>query len=1154
MGSPHRPAKMARQYGSVDGEWICNSRACVSAPISPSRGAGLFERRGGNENAEAQGQIVADGIATWLEEIGLGAHVEAFVENGIDRDILSELSDSDLADLGLNLGDRRRLQRALRDSLSETDATVDTQSDAERRQISVLFCDLVGSTELSRTLDPEDMRELLAAYQQACTAVIARYDGYVAKFMGDGIYAYFGYPLAHEDDAERATNAGLTIVQAVAALEQDLSVRIGIATGTVAVGDIIGSGSSEEAAIVGEAPNLAARLQALSAPNKVTIGSATFRLAGALFETEALGRHDLKGFDEPVPAWNVRRPRRTESRFHAMHRRELSTLVGREDELDILRRRWEEVKGGTGHTVVVSGEPGIGKSRLIHAFREQLAGETSFIRTLQCSPHHSNTAMFPFLERASLDIGIDPADTDATKVAKLVAWIEAGNQSAHEIAPILGPMLGIDCSAEFPVLDVTPQRHKELMWRAFADRVSNIAAQTPLLMIFEDAHWIDPTSLENIGLYVERARDIAAMFVVTCRPEFSAPWTGQAHTTLLSLNRLGRDQCAALVRDVGGVDSLSPDVVEQIADRTDGVPLFVEELTKAVVEARHDDPSASAIEVPETLQDSLEARLDRLGPAREIAQVGAVIGRSFDYRLIAEVTDIDDVDLRNRLERLQASGLIFWSGTTPDASYAFKHALIQDTAYASLLRRARVGHHKRIADVLQSSFPDIASARPELLAHHFTEAEMAEPAIEQWTLAGTEAAQRGSNVECIEYLERALSLLETLPATGTRDATELEILTQLGPAVMVVKGWAAPEVGKVYDRAHGLAGAMERSAHLVPPLVGAWLYQNARGHYDQADRLTSELFDIADATSDIELKLQAHHSAWPIPMFRGRFETSGHHIEQGLELYEYDRHKHHCYLYMGHDPAVCAHACGAQAIWALGETEKARQHADVALDLARRLNHAPTLAFALWYVSGANAARDDVDAVQVAADELLALSQEQKLAQTEASARFLGGWAIARNGDVRDGLRTMQLGFQGWERIGARAWLQLFSGLYVDALIQGKRYGDALEAADTALAYSDGIGERWWESRVYHLRGEALLHKGETELADQSFRAAVETAGQQGAPSWELRAALRHAEILGNRGDRATARDLLAPVIGKFGDGGEAHDFKSAQKLLSALT
>ncbi len=1121
---------------------------------------------------------MARDIGEWLEHLGLGEHIEAFAANKIDASVLASLTNDDLREIGVQaVGDRRKLLNAIT-TFGETNAgaadiPVDNlapepqpSKDAERRQLTVMFCDLVGSTELSERLDPEEMREIMRVYQEACAAQIERFDGHIAKFLGDGILVYFGFPQAHEEDAERAVRAGLAIVDAIAGLApragQPLAARIGIATGIVVVGDLVGAGVSEVEAVTGPTPNLAARLQTLAQPNSVVIAPGTRQLLGAVFDYENLGRHTLKGIAAPVQAWKVRGERHTESRFEAFHIAEITPFVGRDEEIDLLLRRWEQARDGEGQVVLLSGEPGIGKSRIVRALGERITEQGHIRLHHQCSPFFNNTALYPFITELEFAAGLKADDPPEGKLDKLEDVLSQSTGDVAAIAPLFATLLSISAGDRYPPLDLTPQRRKEKTLDALVDRLDGLAAQAPVMMILEDAHWADATTQELMAMIVDRSETLSVLVIITFRPTFVPPWSAHGHVTALALNRLGRRHCAALAKEVAGGTALPDELLNRIVAKTDGVPLFVEELTKTVLDlgwsddAGDRDLSSGAslfAAIPATLQDSLMARLDRDSTVKKIAQIGAVIGREFSHELLATVADRASADVDATLDRLVDSGLAYRRGNAPACVYSFKHALVQDTAYNSLLRSKRRQLHAQVAKALEAGVSD-TGAPPELLAHHYSEADLAAPAITNWHLAGQQAAQRAANLEAIQYFQRALDLLKSLPEDHARDATELKVLTLLGPALMVVKGWAAEEVGTAYERANVLAGRLERSADLVPPLVGIWLFHNARGRYDLADALTEELFHVAKTTADRGLLLQAHHAGWPIPMFRGAFESSNAHIEKGLALYDYDQHKHHALLYMGHDPAVCAHACGAQAVWALGLPDRAERHGTDALELARRLGHTPTLAFALWYVSGAHTARGDAAAVLSAAEELLPLSREQKLVQTEAGAQLLGGWALAVSGQAREGLEQMRAGFDIWTPTGMRTWLQMFTTLYGDGLLRAERYVEGLEALDQALEIGQQTGERWWESRIHHLRGEALLHSGDGDGATQSLQTAIQVAQAQGAKSLELRAATRLAQLWAEGDKRDHAHDLLAPIYGWFREGFDTPDLKDAKALLDDVS
>jgi predicted ATPase/class 3 adenylate cyclase len=1033
-----------------------------------------------------------------------------------------------------------------------------------------MFCDLVGSTELSTKLDPEDMREVIISFQDTSREAIQQYAGFIARYMGDGMLVYFGYPQAHEDDAERAVRAGLAIVRSMAKLnagigklhEVVLAVRVGVATGSVVVGDIIGEGAAEEAAVVGETPNVAARLQGLAEPNTVIVSDRTRRLAGDVFHYDDLGAHDVKGLSEPILVFRATVERVAASRFEAMHRTGLTPFVGRVGEIELLTRCWEEAKDGDGQVVFLSGEPGIGKSRITGTFHDRVAGDPHTFLLYQCSPFYINSAFYPVIDQLERSVGLDrEADPDA-KLGKLEASLVRSADDARESVALLAALLSLPTD-RYPPLNMSPQKQKERTIEVLVEQITLLARTSPVLIVFEDVHWIDPTTLEAINHIISAVSETRVLLVVTFRPEFTPPWGSHSHISAHALHRLGRRASSMLVGKVTGEKSLPGELMAQIVAKADGVPLFIEELTKAVLESdilvdagdRYELSGAiDAVAIPDTLHDSLMARLDRLIPVKEVAQIGAAIGREFSYRLVAALSPRSEVDLDAALDKLVASDLVHRKGNPPEAEYTFKHALVQDAAYDSLLKRDRQQLHTRIAAALLEHFPTTAETEPELLAHHYSEAGLVEPAITYWLRAGQQATQRAANLEAIQYFQQALALLETLPEDRARDTTELKVLTHLGPALMVIKGWAAQEVGTVYERANELASRLETSADLVPPLVGIWLFHNARGRYDLADAVTEQLFYVARSTSDEDVLLQAHHAGWPILMFRGAFESANEHIEKGLELYDYERHKGHALIYMGHDPAVCAHACGAQTVWALGLPDRAERHGMQAIELARRVVHAPTLAFALWYVSAGHAARGDAGAVLAATEELLPLSQEQKLVQLEASAHLLGGWALAATGNVKEGLERMSVGFDAWNGTGNRTWLHVFTCLYGDGLLRDRRHAEALEALDQALEIGRQTGERRWESRIHHLRGEALLYSGDADSAVESLQMAIQVARTQHAKSWELRAATRLAMLWAEQGKREDSLDLLAPIYGWFTEGFDTADLKEAKALLEELS
>jgi predicted ATPase/class 3 adenylate cyclase len=1115
-------------------------------------------------------------IADWLEKLGMSEYANRFAENGINVAALRHLTDQDLKEIGVLLGHRRIMLAAIGEFARASEPVVQPiagpearrRDSAERRQVTVMFSDLVGSTALSARMDPEDLREIVSSYQKCVAETVRRLGGFVAKYMGDGVLVYFGYPTAHEDDAERAVRAGLAVVEAVGHLPtqgEPLQVRIGIATGLVVVGDLVGAGAAQEQAVVGETPNLAARLQAVAPPDTVVIGQGTHRLTGGLFEYQSLGTVEAKGFAEPVRAWRVLKESQVENRFEALHPSGGETpLVGREGEIESLLRRWQRAKGGEGQVVLLSGEPGIGKSCITASLQQRLAGEPLTCLRYFCSPHYQDSALRPTISQLERSAGFAREDPPEVKLKKLEALLTPTSPSDEDMA-LVAELLSMPASTtagRYPARELTPQRKRDLTFEALLRQLVMFARQRPVLMVFEDAHWVDPTSMELLDRIVDQVGRSAVLLLITFRPEFSPPWTGRAHVSTLALDRLGQRESAALARRIAGSDGgLPAEAVDEIVARTDGVPLFVEELTKAVIEAGSGaelvlsaTPNSARV-VPPTLHASLMARLDRLGAtAKEVAQVGAAIGREFSYELLAAVAARQNhTEVRNVLSRLVEAGLLFQRGSPPEASYIFKHALVQDAAYSTLLRKQRRQLHRDIAQRLEQHDPAVVQGQPELLAHHCSEAGLNKSAIAYWTEAGERAARRAANTEAVRHFRRALALLEAEPTAPERAATELKILAQLGPAMMNVQRWTSPEVERICDRALQLARAMDSSADMTGPLIGLWLFHNARGEFVKAQQSIQELFRVAHELKDSDLLLQAHHAAWPTPMFCGNFATAYEHVEQGLALYDERQHRHHAFRYIGHDPAVCAHALGAIITWVLGRPERAARHADCAVQFARRLEHAPTLAHALWFVCIYHILRRDVDAALATSSETLALCEEHQLAQPNAAAMLYRGWALAGIGEIDQGLEFARKGLAALEQAGAGEWLQQGRFVLAETCSVAGRPDEAMKLLDAALAHGNKTGEKWCEARIHHLRAQLLIASEEWAQAEQCLQAALDVARQQAARSFELRSAAVLAGLWCNQGLNRQAYDLLALSYSKFEEGFDTPDLRQAKALLDEL-
>src|SRR5918992_1372858 len=749
-------------------------------------------------------------------------------------------------------------------------------ADAERRQLTVLFCDLVDSTGLARQLDPEELRQVVQAYQATCAKVIARFEGHIAQYLGDGLLVYFGYPLAHEDDAQRAVRAGLGIVEAMGQLhtalgperEVHLAVRLGIHTGLVVVGDV-GDGSRQEQLALGETPNVAARLQGLAAPNTLVISAATFQLLGGFFACQPLGTPLLKGLAQPLAVYRVLYESMARSRLEAASSTGWTPLVGREQEIGVLLERWAQVKDGLGQVVLLSGEAGIGKSRLVQVLTDQVAAEPrAWLTPCQCSPCHQHTALHPLidlLERVVLCF--DREESPQQKVGKLEGFLVQYGLPLAEAVPLFAALLSLPLPADYAPVLVSPEQQKQQTLHALLTILLRIAAQRPMLFVMEDLHWVDPSTLELLSLLVDQGPTARILTLFTCPPDFPPPWTGRAHLTQLTVNRLPQRQAVEVIRQVAHGKVLPPEVVEQIVAKTDGVPLFVEELTKMVLESGLLEERDERYEltgplpplaIPATLHDSLMARLDRLITVKSIAQLGATLGREFSYALLQAVSLWDEATLRRGLQQLLEAEFLYQRGLPPQATYLFKHALIQEAAYQSLLRSTRQRHHQRIAQVLESRFPELGDTQPELLAHHYTEAGLSEQAMSYWQQAGQRAIERSAHVEAVAHLAKGLKVLQTLPDTPERAQQELVLQTTLGPALMATKGFAAPEVERVYARARELCRHMADTPQLFPVLWGLWLFYEVRGELQTARELAEQLLSLAQCQQDPAPLLHAY--------------------------------------------------------------------------------------------------------------------------------------------------------------------------------------------------------------------------------------------------------------------------------------------------------
>jgi class 3 adenylate cyclase/predicted ATPase len=1108
-------------------------------------------------------------VAAWLHGLGLERYVPAFRDNEIDWEVLPKLTSEDLREIGVAaIGHRRKLLDAIAALGTEMPAAAVTaasrdapaQADAERRQLSVMFCDLVGSTALSTRFDPEDLREVIASYHRAVAEIVARFDGFVAKYMGDGVLVYFGYPRAHEDDAERAVRAGLGAIDAVGRLDVksvELQARVGIATGLVVVGDLIGEGSAQEQSVVGETPNLAARLQALATPTSLVIAASTRQQIGELFDLEDFGPQRLAGFAEPQHAWRVLGESGEVSRFEAL-RSGTSPLVGRDEEVELLLRRWEQAKTGEGRLVLISGEPGIGKSRLTAALSEHIGTKPHTRLRYFCSPHHQDSALYPFIAQLERAAGFARDDTVEAKLGKLRALLAPGSRDDDDIA-LLSELLSLPSSAAD--LNLSPQRKREKLFEALLSQLEAEARHRPVLMVFEDAHWIDPTSRELLDLTVDRVRHLPVLLVITFRSEFQPPWGGRSHVTSLALNRLGERDGEALVQKLAGNAALTADIVAEIVERTDGVPLFLEELTKAVLESAGQgdrvaavlaSTSLAALSVPATLHASLMARLDRLGPAaKEIAQIGAVLGREFAYELIEPVAQRHEKELQSALGQLSDAGLLFCRGIAPHASYLFKHALVQDAAYSTLLRGRRQELHARVAAALEEHFADLVERQPELLAHHLTAAGDTERAVGQWLKAGQHAAARLAYLEAIAHFERGLGLLHSLPEGQVRNGREIELQLALGLCLFTAKGAVAAKLP--YMRALDLAERGAESQQRFEALYGVWQSNLASGGIAAASPHSERLLRMAEPEGDDGLRLQAHHSAWSTWCWAGDPAKTREHADAGRRLYDPEKHASHRLVYGGHDPGACAGYVGGMAEWLLGYPEKALASTADSLVLAERIAHPFTLSIALTLSSVLYLNRREPERAlrQLEAAEVLAAEQRLSLLYEPGMLR---GAALLGQGAVEDAIACIREGAAKWTRLGRTFNFPYGLAFLAEGLA---RHGDravALATLREGLETAGATGEHMWDAELHRLTGTVLLAENNLDEGQACLQQAIRIAQAQQAMSLELRAVTSLARLWGEQDRRAEARDLLAPVYGWFTEGFDTADLKEAKTLLEELT
>jgi class 3 adenylate cyclase/tetratricopeptide (TPR) repeat protein len=1117
--------------------------------------------------------IIMKDIDEWLESIGLGEYAQLFAENAIDLSVVRDLTEQDLKSLGVVLGHRRKLLRAISKldgtalAPRETTTKPATPEEAERRHLTLMFCDMVGSTALAARLDPEDMWRVIHAYQVCIGTVIGRHQGMIARYMGDGILAYFGYPRAQEDDAEQAVRAALAIVDAVTNLRTDvealLQVRIGIATGTVIVSELLIDKIPAEQAVVGDTPNLAARLQVLGEPGTVLICPSTRRLTGGHFDYRDLGPFALKGWPRPVRVWQVLGTSDVPGRFEAMHRSKLPPLYGREEEIELLTRRWRHATQEEGRVVVLAGEPGIGKSHIALALDERVQDEPHITLHYYCSAHHTNSALFPFIGQLERAAGFERGDSPIAKLSKLEALIAQSVADPEHMA-VLVNLLALPAGDRYRPQELTPQKLKSKTLMTLLAQLEGLAARQPVFIIFEDIHWIDPTSLELLTAIVERVPQLRVLLLITVRPEFTPPWPTYPHVTTILLTRLGRRSGVALIERVTGGKTLPKQVMDEILARTDGVPLFIEELTKTVLESEllkecenHYvlEGPLPPLAIPTTLHASLMARLDRFGPVREVAQIGAVAGREFHYELLNAVAGMPKEALEEALDQLVQSELIFRRGKIPDAIYSFKHTLVRDAAYAGLLKSRRGRLHAAMANALEQQFSEVMLTQPETLAHHLTEAGLSEKACAYWLQAGRNAALRSANLEAIAHLERGLEVTGRLSAGPGKDQCELHLQLVLGPCLIATHGAAASKAVATFARARELCERLGEPPEYLQVMFWLATASVVRGELPQALEAIAGLPRAAEARGNQPALLNGIRGQAMILMFMGRMVEARETLERAVQLFdassEADRIATRA---AGQDAGVSMRVLRAWVFWLLGQVDASVSQMAAALERADTLEHVHTRAYAWYYAAVLHALRGEPAIGQGYAERCLATSEQYGFGHWIRLARAVGGVCTSMLDPSAGRLTEVKAVLDEHQRAGYQLGVTLALGLLCAAHLLRNEPEAALELIEQGLLIVEHNSERLFEAELYRLKARALLMRGAPGSdAESLLSEALRTARRQQARSLELRAATDLARFWMKQGRRMEARDVLDSIYSRFSEGFNTQNLKEANAVLTEL-
>ena len=1105
------------------------------------------------------------GIKDWLTQLGLQEHDDLFRENGVDLDLLPELTNDDLKDMGIvRLRDRKILIKAIDELKSTQVETSAKQTDlarqpspVQRRQLTVMFCDLVGSTALSTRFDPEDLRELLRAFQATCRADILEYKGFIARYMGDGILVYFGYPVAMEDSPERAVRAGLQILKSMKRLNAevgkgygvDLQVRIGVATGSVVVGDMhVGEGVAEEAGVVGETPNLAARLQSVAAPDQLVVSSATRQLVGVLFDYEDLGKQELKGIDGLVTAWRVTGARDTVSRYRARAGKK-TPLVGREGELNVLLTRWQTCQANGGQVVLVSGEAGIGKSRLCEALEDQLVAEGHRRILMQCSAFHENTTLYPVLDFLRQELSLDLEDATGANLDKLNAAMSEFSIEGVSIATLVAPLLSIAVDDEPTHLN--PTQRKKLMFEGAVQGLQKFTAQQPVVILIEDAHWIDPTTLELLDLIVANLRNIRMLLVITHRPNFQVAWENEDMVVGVRVARLPTAQVHELVDRLAKDQPLPQDQLRDILTKTDGIPLFVEEMTRMLQERADEatkggSSSHGATQIPNTIQGLLLARLDQIGETKGLAQQAACFGRYFSRDHLSILTGLSAQELQPELDQLVSSGLVDIV-EDQDGQYRFKHALVQEAAYDSLLRNARVDIHGKIAGALE---PELTEHEPEVLAHHYTQARIFDKATLFWQAAGNKAMETSAFVEACAYFNRALVQLRQIPESSARDEQELMLLLSLGDPLVATRGFAAPEVSETFNRARDICRTLENFDLMLPVLWGLVSFYIVRADFDNSLELATQFQTLAKGTESDDLIMTGDYLVAASRFWRGELGQARAPLERFVQHADPETNPAF-QMAPTENPLIDTLSYMAWISWLSGYPDQGAAYSQRCIELARSLNSFHDLAYALGFAAWCRHLRREYHLVDELADELLTVAMEQEFPHWLAAANILKGDGLVQQQKTEEGVAQIDTGLEIWGMTGALLMTPSYQQVQADAYMKSGQLDKALELIDNSLSMVEKSGERISESELRRFRAEVLQYRGDFDQARANYQEAIDIARNQGAVILELRALVALGVLERDHGAGTFNNSRIVTLLNDITEGLDTPDLQDARAFLA---